>query len=137
MRKLILLGATALVAVVATSAVSWGGANARIPSKVEVPEPRTVHEVATPSVAGVAKGGGGRGIRYFETDFFAIPADGRDDSFLRCPRRTKAINGYYGTDGGIVADYFAVGVNSLRNWEFGLIDLTGQDGEAFLGIVCV
>jgi hypothetical protein len=134
MRKLILLGATAIVAVLVTATITWGDSDARIPSKAETPTTRAATEVGSPSAPGAAKRGGG--IRYFETDLFAIPADGRDDSFLRCPRRSKAINGYYGTDGGIVDDYLAVGANSSRNWEFGLIDLTGQDGQAFIGIVC-
>jgi hypothetical protein len=55
---------------------------------------------------------------------------------MKCPRGFKAINGYFGTDGGIFADYSALGT-ILRRWDFGLQDLTGQRGHAFLGIVCL
>jgi hypothetical protein len=134
-KKLATLAALSAGAVLAMSALGWGGGNSRVPTKAENFSPRAVHPVAAPSVS-LKRGGGGAGIKYFQTDPFTVPGEGRDDSFVRCPRGHKAITGYYGTDGGIVADWFTVGAESSRNWEFGLIDLTGTDGEAFLGIVC-
>ena len=136
MRKAPLFLGTIGVVVVASVTLSWGGSGERLPTKAESFEPREVERVASPTVRG-AKVAKKPKVSYFETiDPIVIPADGRDDTFLTCPKG-KAINGYYGTDGGIVADYLAIGEFSAKDWDFGLIDLTGQEGSAFLGIVCL
>jgi hypothetical protein len=75
-------------------------------------------------------------LKYFETNNFSITANGRDDSFMKCPRKYKVISGYFGTDGRIFADFSAVG-GSLRRWNFGLADTSGLPGQAFLGIICL
>jgi hypothetical protein len=136
LKKLTLLVLVGVGVAAATATIAFGGGTARLPMKAESPQPRAVHPVRAPSALASKRPKAHRArVLYFETDPFAIAANGRNDSSVRCPRGTTAINGYFGTDGGIVEDYSAVSAN-LRSWEFGLIDLTGQDGSAFIGVVC-
>lgn len=135
-----LLGAAVLTAaaVLGIQSLSLGDSagDPRVPAKAESPVPRAAHRVATPSAStdALLRRAGAR-IKYFETDTFTVPGDGRDDSSVRCPRGHAAIDGYFGTSGGIVPDFMSI-MNSPRTFGFGLIDLTGADGEAFLGIIC-
>ena len=77
----------------------------------------------------------GAHLRYFRTNVFPVEANGRDDSFMKCPAG-KAISGYFATDGGIVQDNSYPGP-ALRRWNFGVTDLTGTPGKAYTGIVCL
>jgi hypothetical protein len=138
LKKLAIIGLGVGLALAASSALSWGGSGAKLPSKAETFQPRAAHPVESPSgrVASRTTRGSRPHLKFFETNNFSIPADGRDDSSLRCPRTYKAITGYFGTDGGIFPDYLAQGPSGLRRWDFGLQDLSGQPGHAFIGIVC-
>jgi hypothetical protein len=135
-KKLGILALGAGLAIAASSAMSWGGSNAKLPAKAESFEPMRGHAVSAPSTKVAAKRVKKPRLRYFETSIFSVPASGRRDVFLRCPRKYKAINGYFGTDGGIFPDYLASG-QSVRRWDFGLMDTTDQQGQAFIGIVCI
>ena len=139
--KLGVVLAIAVVAALALSTTSIGGGT-RVPTSVSNKSAlggagtlRSGHEVAAPSGAGASLVRGAA-LRYFETNPFGVAANGRDDSYMLCPRRFKAINGYFSTNGGIVEDNSYNGP-ALRRWNFGLIDLTGVNGVAYTGIVCL
>jgi hypothetical protein len=138
LKKLGILALGAGVVIAVSSTISWGGSNAKLPTKAESFELMRGHPVASPSVGSSAKAAKAKKprLKYFETNVFSVPADGRRDVFLRCPRKYKAINGYFGTDGGIFPDYLASG-QSVRRWDYGLADTTGLQGRAFIGIVCL
>ncbi len=136
LKKLGILTLGAGVAIAVSSTISWGGSNAKLPTKAESFELIRGHPVSSPSVGSPGKGAKKPRLRYFETTTFSVPGDGRRDVFLRCPRKFKAINGYFGTDGGIFPDYLASG-QSVRRWDFGLADTTGLQGRAFIGVVCL
>ena len=141
LRKLAILALGAGLALVASSAITWGDSEggdsgAKLPTKAESFKLRTGHPVPSPSVPVAGKAAKKPRLAYFETNNFFIPANGRDDSFMKCPRKYKVISGYFGTDGGIYPDYSAV-ARSIRRWNFGLNDESGLNGRAFLGIICL
>ena len=78
-----------------------------------------------------------RKLIYVEGPPLTVPANGSASASLACPKGSFVINGYFGTDGGIVADYSAVRANSARVWDFDVIDLTSVQGSAFFGVVCL
>jgi hypothetical protein len=142
LKKFAITSIAALLAVLALSAVSLGGDG---DGAVAISEKRSLRSAeferraakSTSAAAGATISGvRGARLRYFVSDVFPVPANGRDDSFMRCPRGFKAIGGYFETDGGIVEDDSFHGP-ALRRWNFGLIDLTGVEGSARLGIVCL
>jgi hypothetical protein len=141
-QKVGLMAALAAIAVFALSTVSFGG-SARVPTSVtnksaldaKPMKERVGHRVATPTGA-TASFVSGAHLRYFETDPFPIAGGSRSDSYILCPNGYKAINGYFNTDGGIVEDRSYNGP-AFRRWNFGLIDLTGVPGVAYVGIVCL
>lgn len=142
LRKLGVASAITVIAVFAVSTASFGGSgdgSGALSEKRALRsadfEPRSAHRAAAPSGAS-ASGVRGAHLRYFRTVPFPVPASGRDDSYLLCPRRFKAISGFFNTDGGIVEDASFSGPG-LRRWNFGLVNLTGVDGNAYLGIVCL
>ncbi len=142
LKKLAATCITALAAVLAVAAVSVGGSG---DGAVAISEKRALQSTdfqrrgarptSAPADANTSAVRGAH-LRYFRSDIFAVPAGGRDDSFMRCPRGFKAISGYFNSDGGIVQDASFSGP-ALRQWNFGLIDLTGVEGNAYLGIVCL
>ena len=136
MSRFIAVAGAVAVIVAAGAALSWGEGDSRVATKADGFSLRGAHAVDAPSAAAVARRASGPRIKYFETNSFAIAAGGREDAFLKCRRGHVAINGYWGSGGGVFADWFAVGENSKRRWEFGLANLTGAEAEAFLGIVC-
>ncbi len=79
-----------------------------------------------------------RGTKYFIANSpTTVPADGASSvTVLTCPKRHKAISGFYRTDGFIAVDWFSVGTSSPRKWEYGFFDLSGVEGQAFEGVVC-
>ncbi len=135
-KKFGILALGAGLAIAASSAMSWGGSNAKLPAKTEGFEPMRGHAVSAPSTKVAAKRAKKPRLRYFETNDFTISAGGRDDSFMKCPRRYKVIDGYFGSNGLIFADYSAVGP-TIRRWDFGLANVTDSSGRAFLGIICI
>lgn len=99
--------------------------------------PLPAHEVKAPSAAATASAVPGARLRFFETAVMNVTANGRLDGFLKCPRTFKAINGYFATDGSIFPDYSAQMPGGVRRWGFGLQDVSGLPGQAYVGIVCL
>lgn len=131
-RKLPLLALLAAAAALGISALSSAGGG-KYPLDRAVTY-RPGHLTAAPGGAAAALIRGAH-LRYYRTRIFPIAANGRDDSFMKCPRG-KAISGYFASDGGIVEDNSYPGP-ALKRWNFGLIDLTGAQGTAYTGIVCL
>ena len=132
----------AAVSVAVAGSIALAGGDSKLPGKDETFTARAGHVVGGPSADALARGLSARRatqtrVKYLESQSFDIPAEGRDDFFMRCPRRYGAINGYWATEGGIVADYSAVGRSSLRRWDFGLLNLTTAEVSYFTGVVCV
>jgi hypothetical protein len=87
-----------------------------------------------------------RKVIYRESTPFTVNPDSERTVALKCPRRTAAINGYFGNDAkGVVLDYSAVAAKSVRKWVFGVLNVTGSltdgtgpsDVQVFIGVVCV
>jgi hypothetical protein len=136
LKKLGILAIGAGVVIAVSSTISWGGSNSKLPTKAESFELRRGHPVSSPSTTLAGKAAKKPRLRYFETNNFTISGSGRDDSFMTCPRRYKVIDGYFGTNGLIFADYSAVGP-TIRRWDFGLANVTSTSGRVFLGIICI
>jgi hypothetical protein len=136
LKKLGILALGAALALVASSAITWGDSNSKTPVRAKTFEQRIGHPVSSPTTPVAGKTAKKPRLKYFETRNFTIPGSDRDDSFMLCPRKYKAINGYFGSNGLIFADFSASG-NPLRRWNFGLAETTGAPGRAFLGIVCL
>jgi hypothetical protein len=134
MRKLAAIAALAAVGALIFSAVSSGDGG-KYPLQ-RTAERKPVHAVEVPSGATAARAVPGLIVRYFETEPFPIAPNSRSDTRVTCPRRFRVVDGYFITDGGIVADTLSLG-NTIRQYEFGLIDLTGQPGQAIIGIACL
>jgi hypothetical protein len=76
-------------------------------------------------------------VIYLETHVFTLRDGDTQLSTGTCPRRSKAINGYFGNDTpGVVPAFDSVG-NSLRKWVVGLTNLTDTNARVFLGTVCL
>jgi hypothetical protein len=140
MRKTILAGAAALslVAVFAASSVGDEGSS-RTGALDRDYERVRAHRVDAPSASGSALAGasakGKPKVRYFETDTLSVPVGG--DSFaVECPRKHKALSGYFLSSGGITLDASAISETSPRIWEFGLFSPSGAAGSAIVGVVC-
>ena len=130
-RKLSILVLLAATAVLGLAAIGNAGGG-------KYPLHRAVtHRVGHLSGPGGATTSAIRGahLRYYRTRIFQVAANGRDDSFMKCPRG-KAISGYFASDGGIVEDNSYPGP-ALKRWNFGLTDLSGAKGNAYTGIVCL
>jgi hypothetical protein len=145
MRKLILAVAVALAGAGAFAAVTLGDQESSPAPAADLDrgfERVSMHRTAAPSVsvAGTAQSSakGKPKVGYFESADFVVPAAGVD-TFGMCPKKYKAITGYFGTSRGITLDYSANGIaigKSTREWDFGLLNTTGADGQAFIGSVC-
>ena len=130
-RKLSIFVLFALAAALGLSALSSAGGG-------KYPLHRSMtYRVGHPSAPSGATTSAIRGahLRYYRTRIFQVAANGRDDSFMKCPAG-KAISGYFASDGGIVQDNSYPGP-ALKRWNFGLTDLTGAQGNAYTGIVCL
>jgi hypothetical protein len=100
------------------------------------------HRVSSPSKAALAPAAAGRGsgfrkLVYKESRVFAVPDEGVGVS-LKCPRHSGAIDGYFGSAGGVVLDFSAIAAHGIRRWDFGLFNVpqTG-DVNAFVGVICL
>jgi hypothetical protein len=131
-RRLLLLALLAATAALGFSALSSAGGG-KYPLDRSVVY-RAGHPSAPPGGAAISAIRGTH-LRYYRTRIFQVAANGRDDSYMKCPRG-KAISGYFASDGGIVQDNSFPGP-ALRRWNFGLTDLTGAQGNAYTGIVCL
>jgi hypothetical protein len=99
-----------------------------------------LHRVATPSTGGKTVAGKVHKpkVAYFETNVSNLPGDAVDGVTGTCPRRYKAINGYFGDDNSNVVSIFNSSGNSARKWIIGVRNLDPSDpAKFFLGIVCL
>lgn len=138
MRKSVaLISAVVVASLLVTSASGIGGTTSKLPSKAENFSRLSGKQVKAPSArTAVPRGRKGTKLKIFESNVFGVSANGREDVFMKCPRGFVAINGYFGTDGLIFSDYSAQAPN-VRIWELGLADLSGENGQAFMGLICL
>lgn len=140
MRRSIVASAAALslAAVFAASSIGDEGAS-RGPALDRDYDRVPAHPVGTPSASVSATAGasakGKPKVRYFETEAFAVPATGAAVA-TPCPSKHKALSGYFISTGAIVLDASAISETSARIWEFGLLNVSGADGSAIIGVVC-
>jgi hypothetical protein len=139
MRKLILAAVVALAGVGAFAAISLGDeGSARLELLDGGVDRVSAHRVHAPSAAASssveASAKRKPKVKYFETADLAVPAEG-DLVSTTCPARHKVLSGYFLSSGGIVLDVSVLG-GSAREWVFGLLNLTGAPGTAFVGVVC-
>lgn len=140
MRKLFLGVVAALVGAGVLAAVSLGGEGQTRPAGFDrdferVPAHPTDDPVARSAAPAHASAKGKPKVKYFETAPVPVPVPGTDVA-TACPSKHKALSGYYLTTGAIVPDVSAIAENSPRVWGFGFVNLTGESGEAIIGVVC-
>ncbi len=136
-KRLVVLGATlAIVATFAAVGLAGQGRESVTPGhpRISVEAHRVGHPSA--SVSTVAGKKALKKVVYVETPVFATPPAGGFTS-LTCPKKSSAVSGYFGSDGGILTDYNALGPNGVRDWDFGLINIAGADVATFLGVACI
>jgi len=80
-----------------------------------------------------------RKVIYRESSGFTVNADSERGVSLLCPRRSAAINGYFGDSArGVVLDYSAIAERSVRKWQFVLLNMDPSNNiQAFIGVVCI
>ncbi len=139
----------ALVAVLATLAVagaamaigSGGGSSAPIKASASAEwQGMPTHRVAAPSTAGKAAAGKVHRakVAYFETDVFNLAAGDVDGTTGKCPKRFKAINGYFGDNTSAVVPIFNSSGNTTRKWTIGVLNVADSHAaKVFLGFVCL
>ncbi|HEY7151801.1 MAG TPA: hypothetical protein VH391_08965 [Solirubrobacterales bacterium] len=128
-----------VVAVAATGiavAEAGGGANRPAPFK-----PFPQHVVAAPSTAIGGKAARRRAftkVKYVESNTATVEAGSEISGFLKCPRRSAAISGYFRNNrSGVVLDFSSVG-NTVRKWDFALLNLNdSESARALVGVVCI
>jgi hypothetical protein len=141
MRKSIAAGAAALSLAAMFAASSIGDQGSSRPGSFDRDYERVpAHPVGAPSASGSVLAGvsGRKGkpkVRYFETEAQSVPVPRRDLA-IECPRKHKALSGYFLSQGGIVLDTSAISETSPRIWGFGLLNLSGADSAAIIGVVC-
>jgi hypothetical protein len=142
-RNLAIAVAVALAGIGVFAAISIGDENSTRPAAFDRSFERVaVHATDAPrasaSASVQASAKGKPKVKYFESPPVTVPA-GRGDFVTGCPRKHKALSGYYLTNvasGAIVPDISAVSEESLRDWTFGFVNATGADGQAIVGVVC-
>lgn len=145
MRKLVLATLVVAVAVGASVGVVLGsGSTASIKASAADSLKVQMHRVNAPSseMAGLAtKRRTHRAkVIYFESNPFTLSGGETRGATATCPRRAKAVNGYFGEDSNTVFPILnSVGV-SLRKWSIavrnGFSPMT-PDARAFIGTVCL
>ena len=73
---------------------------------------------------------------YLESNDFRLKSGTTDGSIGRCPRHSKAINGYFGSSGDEVVAIENTVEGSLRRWGTFLHNF-GPDARVFVGTVCL
>ena len=139
-RNLAIAVTAALAGIGAFAAISVGDEGSSRPAafdrsfeRVAVDATDAPRASASASVQASAKGK--PKVKYFESSPVPVLATGGD--FLTgCPRKHKALSGYFVTSGGIVPDTSAVSEEALKDWTFGFVNTTGADGQVILGVVC-
>ena len=142
MRNLVLAAAVVGCAVGASIGVVFGsgGSSTAIKAASAADWTMRMHPVNTsgrPSKGDNAKRRHRVKVKYLETDPFILPAGEENGATGRCPRKSKAINGYYGSNtNGVVPSYDAVGL-SPRKWTIAVFNEGDGSARVFVGIVCL
>ena len=139
-RNLAIAVAVALAGIGVFAAISVGDEDSTRPAAFDRSFERVAaHPTDAPSASASASvqasAKGKPKVKYFETAAVPVPAAGAD-YVTGCPRKHKALSGFYVTSGGIVPDTSAVSEQSLRDWTFGFVNATGADGTVIIGVVC-
>ena len=141
MRKLVLAGLVVAVAVGTSVGIVFGSGSTAAIKASAVSGSIPMHRVDAPSsrVAGIgterrrhrAK------VIYLETAPFTLQPNATQAARGPCPRRARAINGYFGEDGETAFPILDSIGNSPRTW-FIAVHNGGMDPvTAFLGTVCL
>jgi hypothetical protein len=139
MRRIALLAAVGMTLIGASIAMGLGGASkAKIRSSHH--SALSEHRVAAPS-GGTAMPTSKRRLHrarliYLETNTFTLRSGKTDGATGKCPRRSKAINGYFGSNGDRVVPIEDTVENSTRVWGT-FIHNFGPDARVFVGTVCL
>ena len=142
MRKLVLGGLVAAVVVGTSVGVVLGSGSTAAIKASAVSGSIRMHRVDAPSsrVAGIgterrrhrAK------VIYLETAPFTLQPNATQAARGPCPRRARAINGYFGEDGETAVPVFDSVGNSPRIWLIAVHNTdTAAPVSAFLGTVCL
>ena len=127
-------GLLAVVAVVAAVAItSTGEAGPALTGSRDIgdPQPLEQHLISTRaaptgSVDGQARRAPRWVVKLYGTKELPVEASGSEGGTLTCPRRYVAMDGGFGTNGGIVVDQLAP--LSLKKYSYAAFDVTGQSG---------
>jgi hypothetical protein len=137
MRSRVLVGVLVVGLIATAIAVAEGGRATR----PEPFEPFTQHVVGGPGKAAgsASKARFFRKTIYLESNNFTVAANEEENGFLRCPRHSSAISGYFGNNrAGVVLDYSAIAARGKRRWDFGVLNLDpNNSARAFVGVVCI
>ncbi len=143
MRKLVIALLVICVAVGASVGVVFGtGSTSSTAIKASALRTSSIplHRVAAPSANAsttAAKSSRKQKLIYLESKVFTLRHGDNDGATGTCPRHSKGINGYFGTDTpGVVPTYDALG-NSPRKWSIVVINMTDTNARIFLGTVCL
>jgi hypothetical protein len=144
--KIAAAGIATLVALGVFAAITLGGDSSGRgsfdPGRTfeKAPVQRAASPGAGASASAVARASrSGPKVSYFETTVPESVAAGEIHAvFTKCPRRNKALSGYFFNNGpGVFLDYSAVGAKSARRWDFEAANLNSAGSvNVFFGIVC-
>jgi hypothetical protein len=144
MRKLVLAGLVLAVAVGASVEVVLGSGSTAAIKASAVSGTVRMHRVDTPSTKLAAIGTERRRHRtkviYLESAPFTLSGAESDGGTAKCPRRSKAINGYFGEDSNTVFPIYNALGSSLRKWTIAVrngFNPTTPDASVFIGTVCL
>jgi hypothetical protein len=144
MRKLVLAALVVAVAVGASVGVVLGsGSTAAIKASADSMNVR-MHRVDAPSGKLGALATTRRIHRakliYLESNPFTLSGGQANGGTAKCPRRSKAINGYFGEDSNTVFPVYDALGGSLRKWTIAVrngFSVSTPDAMAFIGTVCL
>ena len=77
-----------------------------------------------------------RGFIYFETEPFTLPPNTLGGSTGKCPRRWKAINGYFASNTRRVVPIENYVGGSPRKWTIVTVNEGLSNAQVYVGIVC-
>jgi hypothetical protein len=144
MRKLVLAGLVVTVAVGASVGVVLGSGSTAAIKASAVSGTIRMHRVDAPSIKSAGIGTERRRHRakviYLESAPFTLSGGDSVGGTATCPRRSRAINGYFGEDNESVFPIYNALGNSLRKWTIAVrngFDPTTPDANVFIGTVCV
>lgn len=122
-----------LVAAAAVAITSTGEAGPALTGSRDIgdPKPLEQHLISTRAaplgpVDGQARRARRWIVKLFGTKEIPVEANGSEGGTLACPRRYVAMDGGFGTNGGIVVDQLAP--LSLKKYSYAAFDVTGQTG---------